>query len=159
MAGTDGYLLSFVEKPGEALEGISGEKRVLVPRKALHELQQLLANSDVEKVEFADDEHTLFFKVGHRTLSTRRLSGQFPNYEAVMPRDNSKFAVGRASELSQAIQRVAQFADERSGAIRLRLESNELKISSQSTESGESEDTIDTPYSGDPIVGGFNPHH
>jgi DNA polymerase-3 subunit beta len=51
---------------------------------------------------------------------------------------------------------VAQFADERSGAIRLRLESNELKISSSSTESGESEDTIDTPYSGDPILVGFN---
>ncbi len=51
---------------------------------------------------------------------------------------------------------MAQFADERSGAIRLRLEGNELKISSQSTESGESEDTIDTPYSGDPIMVGFN---
>jgi DNA polymerase III subunit beta len=156
MVATDGHRLSFVEKPGEALEGVSGEKRVLIPRKALQELQGLLANSEVEKVEFADDEHTLFFRVGHRTLSTRRLSGQFPNYEAVMPRDNSKFAVVRASELSSAIQRVAQFADERSGAVRLRLESNELKISSQSTESGESEDTIDTPYSGDPIVVGFN---
>ncbi len=82
------------------MEGISGEKRVLIPRKALQELQGLLSNSDVEKVEFADDEHTLFFKVGHRTLSTRRLSGQFPNYEAVMPRDNTKFAVVRSSELS-----------------------------------------------------------
>lgn len=156
MVATDGHRLSFVEKPGEALEGISGEKRVLIPRKALAELQQLLANSDVEKVEFADDEHTLFFRVGHRTLSTRRLSGQFPNYEAVMPRDNTKFAVVRSSELSAAIQRVAQFADERSGAIRLRLENNELKISSQSTESGESEDTIDTPYASDPIMVGFN---
>ncbi len=64
-----------------------------------------------------------------------------------MPRDNTKFAVVRSSELSAAIQRVAQFADERSGAIRLRLEGNELKISANSTESGESEDTIDTPYS------------
>jgi DNA polymerase-3 subunit beta len=73
-----------------------------------------------------------------------------------MPRDNTKFAVVRSSELSQAIQRVAQFADERSGAIRLRLESNELKISSSSNESGESEDTIDTPYAGDPIAVGFN---
>jgi DNA polymerase-3 subunit beta len=51
---------------------------------------------------------------------------------------------------------VAQFADERSGAIKLRLEGNELKISSSSTESGESEDTIDTPYSSDPIMVGFN---
>jgi DNA polymerase III subunit beta len=156
MVATDGHRLSFVEKPNENLEGISGEKRVLIPRKALQELQQLLSNTDVEKVEFADDEHTLFFRVGHRTLSTRKLSGQFPNFEAVMPRDNTKFAVVRCSELSAAIQRVAQFADERSGAIRMRLEGNELKISANSTESGESEDTIDTPYSSDPIVVGFN---
>jgi DNA polymerase-3 subunit beta len=156
MVATDGHRLSYVEKPNEVLEGISGEKRVLIPRKALQELQQLLSNTEAEKVEFADDEHTLFFRVGHRTLSTRRLSGQFPNFEAVMPRDNTKFAVVRCSELSAAIQRVAQFADERSGAIRMRLESNELKISANSTESGESEDTIDTPYASDPIMVGFN---
>ena len=172
MVATAGHRLSYVEKPGETLEGISGEKRVLIPRKALHELQQLLSAAEAERdteqkqapkttlppliVEFADDEHTLFFRVGHRTLSTRRLTGQFPNFEAVMPRDNTKFAVVRSSELSASIQRVAQFADERSGAIRMRLEGNELKISANSTESGESEDTIDTPYSGDAIVVGFN---
>ena len=172
MVATDGHRLSYVEKPGETLEGISGEKRVLIPRKALHELQQLLSAAEAERdteqkqapkttlppliVEFADDEHTLFFRVGHRTLSTRRLTGQFPNFEAVMPRDNTKFVVVKCSELSASIQRVAQFADERSGAIRMRLEGNELKISANSTESGESEDTIDTPYSGDAIVVGFN---
>ena len=159
MVATDGHRLSWVEKGGETLEGISGEKRVLIPRKALEELRQLLAGSDTESVEFADDEHTLFFRVGHRTLSTRRLSGQFPNFEAVMPRDNSRFVVVRSAELSSAIQRVAQFADERSGAIRLRLEANELKISSSSTESGESEDVIDTPYAGDPIAVGFNSNY
>ena len=156
MVATDGHRLSFVEKPNENLVGISGEKRVLIPRKALHELLQLLSVSDADEVEFADDEHNLFFRVGHRTLSSRKLSGQFPNFEAVMPRDNTRFAVVRSSELASAIQRVAQFADERSGAIRLRLEGNELKISSSSTESGESEDTIDTPYDGEPIMVGFN---
>jgi DNA polymerase-3 subunit beta len=156
MVATDGHRLSYVEKPNESLDGISGEKRVLIPRKALQELQQLLSSTEAEKVEFADDEHTLFFRIGHRTLSTRKLSGQFPNFEAVMPRDNTKFAVVRVSELSSAIQRVAQFADERSGAIRMKLEGNELKVSSSSTESGESEDTIDTPYASDPIVVGFN---
>ena len=40
---------------------------------------ELLSNTEAEKVEFADDEHTLFFRVGHRTLSSRKLSGQFPN--------------------------------------------------------------------------------
>ncbi len=78
MVATDGHRLSFVEKPGEAMEGISGEKRVLIPRKALQELQGLLSNTDVEKVEFADDEHTLFFSVGHRTLSTRLCPASSP---------------------------------------------------------------------------------
>ncbi len=156
MVATDGHRLSFVEKPNENHEGISGEKRVLIPRKALQELQMLLANTDAEKIEFADEEHTLFFRIGHRTLSTRKLTGQFPNFEAVMPRDNTKFAVVRSSELAAAIQRVAQFADERSGAIRLRLEDNELKINANSSEAGESEDTIETPYSGEAISVGFN---
>ncbi|MGC9158576.1 MAG: DNA polymerase III subunit beta [Terracidiphilus sp.] len=156
MVATDGHRLSYVEKANEQQEGISGEKRVLIPRKALQELQQLLLVSEAEKVEFADDEQTLFFRLGHRILISRKLSGQFPNFEAVMPRDNTKFAVVRSSELTAAILRVAQFADEHSGAIRLRLESNELKISSSSAESGESEDTIDTPYSSDPISVGFN---
>jgi DNA polymerase-3 subunit beta len=156
MVATDGHRLAYVEKPNEILEGISGEKRVLIPRKALQELQQLLSATEAEKIEFADDEHTLFFRVGHRTLSTRKLTGQFPNFEAVMPRDNNRFAVVSSSELAAAIERVAQFADERSGAIRLRLESNELKINANSAETGESEDTIDTPYSSDPIAVGFN---
>jgi DNA polymerase-3 subunit beta len=64
--------------------------------------------------------------------------------------------VVRSSELSAAIQRVAQFADERSGAIRMKLEDNELKVSAQSSESGESEDTIDTPYQSEAITVGFN---
>jgi DNA polymerase III subunit beta len=156
MVATDGHRLAFVEKQNETLEGFSGEKRVLIPRKALHELEQLLGNTEVEKVDFADTEQTLFFRVGHRHLTSRKLTGQFPNFEAVLPRDNTKFAVVRSTELSSAIQRVAQFADERSGAIRLRLESNELKITANSTESGESEDTIDTPYSSEPIIVGFN---
>ena len=59
-------------------------------------------------------------------------------------------------ELSGAIQRVAQFADERSNAIRLRLEKNELKIWSSNTETGESEDSMETSYEGDPVMIGFN---
>jgi DNA polymerase-3 subunit beta len=156
MVATDGHRLAHIEKTGETLENISGEKKTLIPRKALAELQSLLADNDGESLDFFDDEHTLFFRLGHRVLTTRKLTGQFPNYEAVLPRDNNKFVVVRSEELMGSIQRVAQFADERSGAIKIRLEQNEMKISSSSTESGESEDTIETPYSFDPIVVGFN---
>ena len=156
MVATDGHRLAHIEKAGETLTNISGEKKTLIPRKALAELQSLLADTAEDTLDFYDDEHTLFFRLGHRLLTTRKLTGQFPNYEAVLPRDNNKFVVVRSEELMGCIQRVAQFADERSGAIKIRLEQNEMKISSSSTESGESEDTIETPYSFDPIVVGFN---
>jgi DNA polymerase-3 subunit beta len=156
MVATDGHRLAHIEKSGENLSNISGEKKTLIPRKALAELQSLLSASDQEYLEFADDEQTLFFRIGHRTLTSRKLTGQFPNFEAVMPRDNNKFVVVRSEDLNVSIQRVAQFADERSGAIKIRVEQNELKVSSSSTDSGESEDVIETPYSFDPIVVGFN---
>jgi DNA polymerase-3 subunit beta len=157
MVATDGHRLAHIEKQGENLGAIpGGEKKTLIPRKALAELQSLLSNTDAEKVEFADDENQLFFRIGKRVLTSRKLTGQFPNYEAVLPRDNNKFIIVRSEDLSGSIQRVAQFADERSGAIKIRLEQNELRISSSSTESGESEDTIESPYQFDALVVGFN---
>lgn len=156
MVATDGHRLAHIEKLGENLEGLSGEKKTLIPRKALAELNGLLGSTDAEQIEFADDEQTLFFRIGGRVLTSRKLTGQFPNYEAVLPRDNNKFVIVRSEDLMGSIQRVAQFADERSGAIRMRLEQNELKLSAQSTDAGESEDVIETPYSYDPIVVGFN---
>jgi DNA polymerase-3 subunit beta len=162
MVATDGHRLAHIEKTGEPIEGISGEKKTLIPRKALHELSGLLANMEPAKdkapqfVEFADDDQTLFFKVGGRVLTSRKLTGQFPNYEAVLPRDNNKFVIVRSEDLMSSLQRVAQFADERSGAIKIRLEQNELKLSAQSTDAGESEDIIETPYNYDPLVVGFN---
>lgn len=156
MVATDGHRLAHIEKLGENLEGLSGEKKTLIPRKALAELNGLLSSTDAEQIEFADDEQTLFFRIGGRVLTSRKLTGQFPNYEAVLPRDNNKFVIVRSEDLMSSIQRVAQFADERSGAIRIRLEQNELKLSAQSTDSGESEDVIETPYSYDPLVVGFN---
>jgi DNA polymerase-3 subunit beta len=156
MVATDGHRLAHIEKHGENLEGISGEKKTLIPRKALAELNTLLGATDVETIEFADDEQTLFFRIGGRVLTSRKLTGQFPNYEAVLPRDNTKFVIVRSVDLMASIQRVAQFADERSGAIKIRLEQNELKLSAQSTDAGESEDIIETPYNYDPLVVGFN---
>jgi len=162
MVATDGHRLAHIEKTGEPIEGISGEKKTLIPRKALHELSGLLANMEPAKdkapqyIEFADDDQNLFFKVGGRVLTSRKLTGQFPNYEAVLPRDNNKFVIVRSEDLMSSLQRVAQFADERSGAIKIRLEQNELKLSAQSTDAGESEDIIETPYNYDPLIVGFN---
>jgi len=155
MVATDGHRLAHVERAGEKFEGVSGEMKTLVPKKAMDELKSLL-DSDVETIDFAKDESTLFFRVGPRLLTSRQLTGQFPNYEAVLPKDISKSIALHGEELGAAIARVAQFADERSRAVRLRLEKGELKISASSTETGESEDSIEVAYDGEPMAIGFN---
>ena len=155
MVATDGHRLAHIENTNSKFK-VSGELKTLVPKKAMAELNTLLQFTDAESVDFAKDESTLFFRVGSRLLTSRQLTGQFPNYEAVLPRDNNKSVTVGCEELAGAIQRVAQFADERSGAIRMKLDKNEIKISSSSTETGESEDTIETAYTADPVTIGFN---
>ncbi len=155
MVATDGHRLAHIEKQGAKFE-VSGENKTLVPKKAMSEIHSLLQASDTEDTEFAKDESTLFFRIGGRLLTSRQLTGQFPNFEAVLPKDNDKSITIHTEEFSSAIQRVAQFADERSQAIRLKLEKDELKISSSSTETGESEDSIVTAYSGEAVTIGFN---
>jgi DNA polymerase-3 subunit beta len=156
MVATDGHRLSHIERSGGKFEGVSGEMKTLVPKKAMDELKSLLDATDAEEIEFAKDESTLFFRIGQRLLTSRQLTGQFPNYEAVLPKDNSKSITVHGEELAAAISRVAQFADERSRAVKMRLEKGELKLSASSTETGESEDSLEIDYNGDMIQIGFN---
>jgi DNA polymerase-3 subunit beta len=156
MVATDGHRLSHIERGGEKFEGISGELKTLVPKKCMDELKSLLDSTDAETIDFAKDESTLYFRIGSRLLTSRQLTGQFPNYEAVLPKDNNKSITLHGEELSQAISRVAQFADERSRAVRIKLEKGELKLSASSTETGESEDSLETDYNGDTLTIGFN---
>jgi DNA polymerase III subunit beta len=156
MVATDGHRLAHVERSGEKFEGVSGELKTLIPKKAMDELKSLLDSTDAETIDFAKDESTLYFRIGQRLLTSRQLTGQFPNFEAVLPKDNNKSVTLPGNDLGAAISRVAQFADERSRAVRLRMEKGELKLSASSTETGESEDTIETSYQGDSLTVGFN---
>jgi DNA polymerase-3 subunit beta len=156
MVATDGHRLAHVERSGEKFEGVSGELKTLIPKKAMDELKSLLDSTEAETVDFAKDDSTLFFRIGPRLLTSRQLTGQFPNFEAVLPKDNNKIINLHSAELSAAIARVAQFADERSRAVRIKLEKGELKLSASSTETGESEDSLEVDYDGDPLSIGFN---
>src|SRR6201997_1017352 len=85
MVATDGHRLALAETDHK-LTGLNAELKVLVPKKAMDEVEKLSAVSgDEAKMDFAKDESHLFFQVGHRLLISRILTGQFPNYEAVLP--------------------------------------------------------------------------
>src|SRR5271168_5007291 len=156
MVATDGHRLAMVETDHK-FEGLSAETRVLVPKKAMTEIQRLVgkAGDDVQ-VEFAQDESHLFFQVGRRLLTSRKLTGQFPNYEAVLPRDANKTLSLERAELQDALRRVAQLADQRSHAVKFTLTTEGLEVSSSSPEYGEAKEIIEKEFKGETIAIGFN---
>lgn len=155
MVATDGHRLALIEESKCAV-GVSGEIRAVIPRKAMSEIYGLLNTTEIETVRFAKDDSTLFFAIGSRLLTSRQLTGSFPNYEAVLPRDLTHAVEIPATQLTAAVQRVSQFSDDRSNAIRLRMEGNLLKVSSSCPEMGESEDSLEISYAGSPFAVGFN---
>ena len=156
LVATDGHRLAVIEKKGEPLAGVVAEQKHLLPQIAVSQLISLLSTVKEGTIDFAANETNLFFRIQERVYIARKIAGSFPNYEAVMPRDNSLIAIANVNDLASSIQRVSQFADERSGSIRLALGENEIKVSSANSEAGESEDVIPAPYSGPPLVAGFN---
>lgn len=155
MVTTDGHRLAYIERrdlgknaPEEALDA-------LIPRKTLAELTKLTASFEGDISLGADDNH-IYFEVGPRLLISRRLAGQFPNYEMVMPKGHDKSVVFDTTLLNQAIRRVALMADDRSHAIRFHLIKNELQITSQNAEEGEARETLATEYAGEDSEIGFN---
>src|SRR5579864_7944349 len=156
MVATDGHRLAMVEM-AHKFTGLPGDVRVLVPKKALTEVHRLCApEGDDGEVEFAQDESHLFFQFGGRLLTSRKLTGTFPNYEAVLPREVNKTVVLERTELQDALRRVSQLADQRSHAVKFMLAKEGVENSASSPEYGEAKEAIEKEFKGEPISIGFN---
>ena len=156
MVATDGHRLAYVNQISGGGNGNTA-LRALVPRKAMGEITKLSEGAgDEGTVKFAGDDNHLFFEFGPRMLITRRLTGNFPDYERVLPQDNIHIATLAKDEIKGAIERVAQFADERSRAIRVQFTTGEVKVFSSSLETGESEESVPSQYTGPDLEIGFN---
>ncbi len=157
MVATDGHRLAYVQSPMDANGAAPKTFRALIPKKAMGEIVKLADESGPEsKIVFAGDENHLFFQFGERLLITRKLTGNFPDYERVLPKENTNIAKLRKDEIRSAIERVSQFADERSRAIRVQFGQGEVKVFSSSVETGESEESVPTEYAGPDLEIGFN---
>jgi DNA polymerase-3 subunit beta len=157
MVATDGHRLAYIERPSEGAAVNGASYRALVPRKAMGEITKLSDDAGADaKIKFGGDDNHLFFEFGPRLLITRKLTGNFPDYERVLPQDNTNIASLTKDEIKGAIERVAQFADERSRAIRVQFTSGEVKVFSSALETGESEESVPSQYAGPDLEIGFN---
>jgi DNA polymerase-3 subunit beta len=182
IVATDGHRLALVEKreatlgasaPGGAgsadsadsadsagSAGSAGsgrpESSVLVPRKALQELQRLEGEG---MMVFHRGEHHLSFGVGRRELICRILEGTFPDYERVIAKDNDKKVVFDRRILAEAVQRAALMTSDRARAVRLQFTSGQLVISAVNADLGEAVEEVACEYEGPEFRVGINPDY
>ncbi len=156
MVSTDGHRLALCEVAvdfGEAQPSY----RVLISKKAMSEILKLSQDVDPKAtVEFAGDENHLFFRAGERLLISRKLTGNFPDYERVLPAEHLHSVSLMKDEFRSSIDRVAQFADERSHAIKLKFSPGEIQMHSSLSDTGETEEALPITYDGPVVEVGFN---
>ena len=151
LVSTDGHRLSYTKKAQDGLK-LDKDISVIVAKKTLNEIRKF----EDETVAFDLDENNLFFRVGERTLISRIIESKFPNYQAVIPKDNpGRLVMGRA-ELADAIRRVSLLSAERSKGIKFTIEKNKLRLFSSNPEIGEARDRLTVEYKGQDLEIGFN---
>ncbi len=153
MVTTDGHRLAFIERKGI---GVKGEVDTLVPKKALTELAKIARENSEGQISFGEDPNHIYFETEGKLLITRKLSGTFPNYEMVLPKNNDKTATFDAEEMKRAIGRAALMSDERTRSVKMNIRENEIEITSATSEEGEADELIFAEYKGTPVEIGFN---
>ncbi len=129
---------------------------VIIPRKPLNQLSQILGddNSDIE-IFFNDQ----FFKVKNERIElvTRLIDGKFPDYEAVIPKKPPFKLEVNKNDLKGAMSRVNIFANKSTNQISIDISANKLKLMAQDLDfSYEGDETISCNYDGDPMKISFN---
>ncbi len=151
MVSTDGHRLAYASSKIENMD-IDEEINGIVSKKTLGELRKF----EDKEIKFDLDESNLFFNVKNRTLISRIIEGKFPNYNAVIPKDNPHLLVFSREEITDAIRRVSLLSTERSKGIKLKLEKDRVELFSSNPELGEARDQVGTEYNGDKFEIGFN---
>jgi DNA polymerase-3 subunit beta len=153
VVATDGHRLALVE--GE-ITGVAEAEGVLVPRKALQELQRFEGDG---AVGYHRGEHHLCFRLGRRELICRILEGTFPDYERVIAKDNDKKVVFERRQLGEAVQRVALLTGDRARSVRLELGGDRLVVSAANPDLGEASEELACEYRGPELRLGINPDY
>jgi DNA polymerase III subunit beta len=151
MAATDSYRLSVKE----TTLGESGpELDAIIPARALQELSRLA--SGAETVSLGVHENHVVFGVGDVWLTSRRIDGQFPNYNQLLPESFEVEVTTPRAPLLEVVRRAAIMA-QRNSPLRLRFGESELSVSAQTQDVGEARESLEIEYGGDPLEIGFNP--
>jgi len=148
---TDGHRLAVATRGvGQGLSGVSG----IVPRKAVAEIMRVLGGS--EDVQIAITENQFVLQMPNFVMTARLIEGQFPNWEAVVPKNHPGRVATKRAALASALRRVSVMAEERNKPVRFALAPGRLTLSAASHDLGEAEEILELDYAGNDMTIGFN---
>ena len=128
----------------------------IMPKKPLNLLKGILATAD-EDVTISYNDSNAKFSFGNSILICRLIDGKYPNYEAVIPKENpNQLTIGR-NQFLNSVRRVSIFSNKTTHQIRLKIAGAELNISAEDIDySNKAEERLTCDYQGDDMQIGFN---
>lgn len=128
----------------------------IMPKKPLNLLKGILSGSDSE-VTMEYNESNARFTFDNIDLVCRLIDGKYPNYEAVIPKENPNQLTITRNQFLNSVKRVSIFSNKTTHQIRLKIAGAELNISAEDIDySNKAEERLTCDYQGDDLQIGFN---
>jgi DNA polymerase III subunit beta len=164
LVATDSYRLALRDIEGS--DAFSGTSQILVPARALSELQRLSALGSGTKGEadgpapvvgLSIGDHDVTFMAGEVKVSTRLLDGTYPDYRQLIPAEYpNRLHVGKDS-LLDALRRVRLLVRDNTTPVRLSMRHGGVDLTVVSQEVGDASETVDADFEGEDLTIAFNP--
>lgn len=153
LVATDGHRL--VRYSDYSFTNPDRSMRVIVPTKALHLLER---NSEQQQnVDIAIGENHIIFETPRATIFSKLISGQYPNYERVIPTNNDLELTVERDALAAAVRRVSLFANQATQQVRFITIKNSLTVQAEDEQiGGDAKETIPVNFSGGTMEIGYN---
>ena len=154
LVATDSYRLAVRDLPGVSVLG--SDQKVLVPARALNELQRLLGLGEELVLRLGERDAT--FEIGTTRLTTRLIEGEFPNYRQLIPASHPNVLTVEREPLLEAIRRVKILARDAT-PVRLRISADGLQLTAITQDVGNATEELDAIASGSDLTVAFNPDY
>ncbi len=149
---TDGHRLVRMMNP---LLKTDSELDVIIPSKALSLVGKSFGDSEALELSFSPTH--VEFKTEMTTILSRLIDERYPNYEAVIPRENDKLMLISKDATLRSVKRVSIFANQNTRQLKLQLAKDQLSIVAENYDAGnEGREQIPADYSNDDLTIGFN---
>ena len=136
---------------------------MILPRKAVHELQRLLSDAapddnaaGLPMAELRLGAAQAHFRIGSTDLVCKLIEGRFPDFRRVIPQGHPHAVTLARAPLLASLQRASILTSEKFKGIRVNLEPGALRILSSNAQHEEADEDLEVDYAGSPIEIGFN---